>query len=308
MTISRIRPRVTVVVVTYNGAQWIEKCLRSVQESSLEPHIIVIDNKSNDGTIECIKSNFSKIELIEENVNHGFGKANNIGIRKALDQGTDYVLLLNQDAYLEKNTIENLVSAFDEEVGNTGIISPLHLAPSGEIDFGFQDHIKRYAPISSQRSILSKERGLFEVGFVNAACWMLSRMAIETVGGFNPLFPHYGEDNDYINRLVFHGLQVRVLSSTNIIHDRIQKHSAEFRKIKKREEVAFIKHLANINLTFNSALLVTLEKYFKEAIYFFFILSWKRVLAIKLGFFKVITMYKSIKHSRSVSKKEGAYL
>ena len=70
-----------VIIVTFNGIQWIEKCLNSVFQSSIKSIPIVIDNGSSDGTVSFIKQNYQDAIVIETGQNLGFGKANNIGIQ-----------------------------------------------------------------------------------------------------------------------------------------------------------------------------------------------------------------------------------
>ena len=101
--------KVFVIVVSYKGHRWYERCFSSLRESTIPIKTIVIDNASNDGTVEYIKSHFPEILLIESNENLGFGKANNRGLRYALDNGCDYVFLLNQDAWIEPDTLERLL-------------------------------------------------------------------------------------------------------------------------------------------------------------------------------------------------------
>ena len=76
-------PRVVVVVVTFNGEKWIDRCLDSLLSSTLTPHAIVVDNASSDSTVERIGS-YPGVELIRSEVNLGFGKANNLGLNRAI--------------------------------------------------------------------------------------------------------------------------------------------------------------------------------------------------------------------------------
>ena len=99
-----------VIVVTYKGKQWYDRCFVSLRESTLPVQTIVVDNASNDGTVEYIRAHFPEIHLIESKENLGFGRANNLGMRCALDQGCDYVFLLNQDAWVEPDTFEKMVA------------------------------------------------------------------------------------------------------------------------------------------------------------------------------------------------------
>ena len=89
------------IIITYNGVKWIEKNIQALIDSSTKTKIIIIDNGSVDGTQEIVKS-FKEVKFIQSEINLGL-KANNLGIKLALEQGADYVFLLNQDAWIEKN-------------------------------------------------------------------------------------------------------------------------------------------------------------------------------------------------------------
>lgn len=110
-----------IIIVTYNGMPWLEKCLTSCQDYS----VIVVDNCSTDGTVKFINTHFSKVKVLELSVNLGFGKANNLGIRKALEEEADSVFLLNQDAYLDNDTISVLKEA-SKTNSKYGVLSPIH--------------------------------------------------------------------------------------------------------------------------------------------------------------------------------------
>ena len=103
--------KVLVVIVTYNALKWIQKCLRSVEKSTLQADVLVVDNGSTDGTLPLIRTDFPRTRIIETGENLGFGAANNRGLRIAHDECYDFAYLLNQDAWLEKDTLEKLVAA-----------------------------------------------------------------------------------------------------------------------------------------------------------------------------------------------------
>ena len=94
---------VKIIIVTYNGMQWLARCL----SSCIGYDVIVVDNASTDKTITFIKENFPDVKLIKQNSNLGFGQANNIGLSIALKEDVDYIFLLNQDAYLQPETIKD---------------------------------------------------------------------------------------------------------------------------------------------------------------------------------------------------------
>ena len=106
--------KILVIIVTYNGMKWIDRCLGSVYASGMPADVIVIDNGSSDGTPEYVGKQFPEAVLISTGENHGFGKANNIGFSYALEKGYDYVYLLNQDAWIFPDTFSRLVDAMEK--------------------------------------------------------------------------------------------------------------------------------------------------------------------------------------------------
>ncbi|WP_426483865.1 glycosyltransferase family 2 protein [Flavobacterium sp. 2] len=219
--------KTAIVIVTYNPLKWIEKCLDSLFNSTVSVEVFIIDNNSTDGFQEIVKSKYSQVEFIQSTINLGFGAANNIGIKKAYDNNADFVFLLNQDAWVEVDTIEKLIHAQQKEP-EYGIVSPMHLNGKGDkLDFNFSNYIipSRCKGLYSDIYLNKAKSNIYQVNFVNAAGWLLSRKCIETVGGFNPSFFHYGEDDNYIQRIHFHKLKVGILATTSLYHDREERSS-----------------------------------------------------------------------------------
>jgi Predicted glycosyltransferases len=106
--------KVSVIIVSYNFEQWIDRCLGSLRRSTFPVSVIVVDNGSKDHTTQIIERKYPEVHLIKTGVNLGFGKANNIGIRCAMERGADYFFLLNQDAWISEKTIKTLLDLFEE--------------------------------------------------------------------------------------------------------------------------------------------------------------------------------------------------
>lgn len=196
--------------------KWLSKCL----ESCKCMNVILVDNNSSDNTVSFVKENYPNVTVLKQSKNFGFGAANNIGIAYALKQNVDYIFLLNQDAYLEPNTISKLIKAHKANK-EYGVISPIHLNGEGNnLDKNFQIYLREnlFFIYDAIRNIYSKP--LYEVSFVNAAAWLLPRKTIETVGGFDPIFFHYGEDDNYCQRVLYHNLKIGIVPNAYIYHDR----------------------------------------------------------------------------------------
>lgn len=203
------------IVVTYNAMKWAERCLGSLRSSGLRPDVLVVDNGSTDGTREFVRDRFPEVELVFSDGNPGFGAANNIGLRLALERGYDFVYLLNQDAWVEKDTLSTLVAASRPDYG---VLSPLQLDASGRLDSQFSRKCSRWLKAAS--AVAPDPRLVVDVPFVMAAHWLVSRGALELVGGFSPAFSQYGEDDNFIDRLHWRGLHCGVVPSAKAVHDR----------------------------------------------------------------------------------------
>lgn len=204
---------VFVIIVTYNGSRWINKLIPSLLASSYPVRIIAVDNQSTDDTVALLQQ-YAEIDLIQTGSNLGFGKANNIGMQKALEQGADYLFLLNQDAWVFENTVKSLITNM-ERYPVLGILSPMHYEPNEEkLDANFGTYFLRSTPLHLTES-------LFTTNFVNAAAWMLSKACVEKVGYFEPLFGHYGEDRNYCDRVTYHKFLIGIDHNAKIVHDRV---------------------------------------------------------------------------------------
>lgn len=217
-------PRILAVVVTYDAMRWADRCLGSLLGSSLKPDILVIDNGSHDGTVEHLRACYPDVELVLRPENPGFGAANNIGLRRALEGGYDFVYLMNQDAWVGEDTLRLLVGAHRPEYG---VLSPLQLSAAGVPDANFL----RKCGGSLERAgvLLEAQPGktsaaavpeIVGVPFVMAAHWLVSREAIRRTGGFSPAFRQYGEDDNFIDRLHWHGMKCGVVPDAAAVHDR----------------------------------------------------------------------------------------
>lgn len=205
--------------------QWLPKTLASISEKY---HIIVVDNNSTDNTTEYIEQNFKGTILLKQKENLGFGGGNNLGISYALKQNADYIFLLNQDVYLNADTIDELVKTHQSNT-EYGILSPIHLNGKGTaLDWNFSTYLDTETLNAVSKSLTGNkaaEKNLYNVPFVNAAAWLLPVKTINTIGGFDPIFFHYGEDNNYCQRVLYHKLKIGVVTNAYIRHDRIDKGS-----------------------------------------------------------------------------------
>lgn len=240
------------IIVVYNGMRnnWIQKCFDSILNSSIPVHVIAIDNGSCDGSIEFIQQRYPKVDLVVSKENLGFGKANNVGLRKALDCDGEFFFLLNQDAWVEKETIEKLILQ-SKKNPKYGILSPVHLNGKGDaLDYNFSLQITpdRCKGLYSDLVLKNVKDGMYETRFVCAAAWLLTKECLRTVGGFSPSFFHYGEDDNFTHRVKYENLKVGIYPKVSIYHDRHDREKSAYDQeefISKRDNLV---RLSNPNL------------------------------------------------------------
>jgi GT2 family glycosyltransferase len=232
------------IIVTYNGIQWIDKCLNSILASSHPVHTVVIDNGSHDNTTSVIRNSFPMVHLVESTQNLGFGQANNKGFCIAVEKQADYLFLLNQDAWIEPDTISTLIHCHEQNP-QFGIISPVHLNGVGTaMDIYFADYFAQ----SDGKGIVTANT-LVNTRFVNAAAWLITRDCLVKTGGFDPIFFHYGEDRNYAQRALFWGFKIGITTSTRICHDREIRlaKKPDRQSILKKEWIHFLNQACDVN-------------------------------------------------------------
>jgi N-acetylglucosaminyl-diphospho-decaprenol L-rhamnosyltransferase len=205
------------IIVTYNGRKWIDFCLGSLRKSSILTIPLVIDNCSTDDTLSYIREQYPEAILFPQEKNLGFGQANNIGLRYALAHNADYVLLLNQDAAIAPNAIELMLSQSDGK----SLLSPIHMNGDGtKVDSSFRQGSLYKCLDLIDDTYAGNIKPCYTCGEICAACWLIPRYIIEQIGGFNPLFFHYSEDNNYYQRLAYHNIKVLLVPAARMYHDR----------------------------------------------------------------------------------------
>ncbi|TDE46041.1 glycosyltransferase family 2 protein [Flavobacterium rhamnosiphilum] len=246
--------KILTIIITYNGSKWIKKCIDSLQISTISTAIFVVDNASSDDTVSILET-FKDIKIYRSSENLGFGQANNLGLKYALDNKYNYVFLLNQDTWIEKNTIE-VLSVVAEKNKEYGIISPMHyFSDEKSLEYFFSTRISpQYCKdILSDFVIkgVEKMEDIYPLNFINAACWLIPRKTLEIVGGFDPIFFHYGEDNNYCDRVNYHNMQVGIVPAVKIYHDCYNANNKKEQDIKeqlRKFELDAKTIYANINL------------------------------------------------------------
>ena len=223
---------VSIIIVNYNSFKLLKACLESIIHHSqdFEYEIIVVDNKSTDGDVKTITSQFNNIILIKNETNEGFAKANNKGAKKAKG---NYLLFLNNDTLFVENTLQILLQYLREQKDRI-LIAPKLLNKDGSVQhsvYSFQTLWLSFTTYSFLYSIfpISKyfnryclmNRGIneiTEVETVTGAFMLFNREDVLELGGFDEDYFFYGEDNDLCKRFRDSGGKIIYYPETKIIH------------------------------------------------------------------------------------------
>ena len=270
--------------------------LDSVYNSSYKVSVIAIDNASTDDSISILQS-YPQVQLIKSDLNLGFGKANNIGIKLALSQNAAAVFLLNQDTWIFEDTIGNLVNHFNENQ-NFGIVSPMHYSTNEiDLDTNFDTYLNR-------KKTKPVNLSLIEVPFVNAAAWLVSKQCFEKVGLFEPFFNHYGEDRNFCDRVHFHDFKIGIVTNSKIVHDRIV--TRNFTKDIPQSQYKIWNELININNSLLKSFFIGFKNIFGLPKFFYstygILKSMQLLYNLLLFYFKSVFNIKAVNSIRNSSK------
>lgn len=235
---------VSVIIVNYHSADLVVDCIHSIYEKTenILYEIIVVDNASCDGSVERLQKEFgNKITVIASEENLGFGKANNLGATVA--QGR-YLFLLNPDTLLVTNAINQLYHYLDEHpnVGVAGgnLYTPdMKAAPSycmvfdsieiekkkaswveligGKIKTKAEQRFKKEKRLSFEQEFNHGDKPK-EVAYIFGADMMMPKSLFNQVGGFDPDFFMYGEEEELTCRIADAGYKSMNVPDVKIIH------------------------------------------------------------------------------------------
>lgn len=241
-----LHPKILAIIPTYNGEDFVNGCLNSIVNGVLKPDILVIDNASNDSTVDKIQTTFEEVKLIKNLKNMGFGRAINLGFDFGIESGYDYFLIINQDAELKYKSLEGLIGfAKLLNVDGWAIISPWNLDSNGDTEYYFEDNLNKRSGNYSPKTI--GEFDAIPVDFINAACWLVNAKALKKLNGFDKRFFMYGEDLDFCNRAKYFGYKLFVMKDVYCIH---HKEKGDYEKDSKKiflESNSILAELINPN-------------------------------------------------------------
>ena len=265
--------KLSVIIVNYNVRPYLTACLDSVQRAleGIESEVFVVDNHSDDDSVEVISRDYAWVHLINNRENLGFSKANNIAIRQA--QG-EYILLLNPDTVVAEETLKGVIDFMDQHPKAGGAGVRMHntdgtLAPESRRAIP--------TPFVAARKMLGFTKRYYmsylswdapaQIEVVSGAFMLLRHKAIYEVGMLDEDFFMYGEDIDLSYRLLQGGWQNWYLPY-DIVHYKGQSTSkSDFRYVHVFYQamlIFFHKHYSHLSFFFSLPVKVAI--YFRASL------------------------------------------
>jgi GT2 family glycosyltransferase len=221
-------PCLSIVVVSYNTAALLRRCLLSLPDGvgDLTHEVIVVDNASTDGSAALVAAEFPSARLIAQRENAGFAAANNVGLARARGE---YLCLLNPDTEVAPDALAQLV-AWLEAHPAAGVAAPRLLDPAGATQAtGFRFPGVWQAGLDwfplHPRLLASRLNGRypprgapFRIDHPLGACFVVRRVAAEQVGLFDAGFFMYSEEVDWLRRLAAAGWECWSLPTATVVH------------------------------------------------------------------------------------------
>jgi GT2 family glycosyltransferase len=222
-------PDISVVLVNYNTAHLLDRTFAALYAArgDLRLQVILVDNASRDGSVEILRAKHPEVELLENLVNVGFGRANNRALPWVRGR---YLLLLNTDAFLAPDTLVKTVQFMDNHpncgilgvklVGSDGTLQPsCRYFPTPWNTFLARSGFARFFPHTRLVDDLSWDHAsVRECDWVPGCYYLVRREVVERVGLFDPRYFLYYEEVDHCRRARHAGFVVIYYPFTQVTH------------------------------------------------------------------------------------------
>jgi len=217
---------VGIVVLNWNGKDDTVECLHSLYHCSYtNMHIYIVDNASSDGSVAIIEKIFAdkiNLTIIESGGNLGFSGGNNVGSKQAIDDGMEYVMLLNNDTEVDPGFIEPLVNVFEEDESVGVATSKIYFAhPSKKLWFfgGFMDRNSGIGgPVGGQVEDVGQFDKVLECDYATGCVLMAKSSLLKRVGLLDDDYFYLCEDADFCFRVNDIGLKILAIPESIVWH------------------------------------------------------------------------------------------
>ena len=211
--------QISIIIPNFNGEQFLKECLNSIKKQNFSHYeVIIVDNGSNDGSVEYLNENYDEFTLIQNQENLGFATAVNQGIKAS---NAEYVFLLNNDTELEVECVSKLLNCIDNDENIFGVSSKMIQNQDRNLidDAGDEYTILGYTKkVGNNRSkeLYKNKREIFSAC---AGAAIYRRNIFDIIGYFDENFFAYMDDVDISYRARIYGFKCVYCPEAVVYHD-----------------------------------------------------------------------------------------
>jgi GT2 family glycosyltransferase len=216
-------PKIYVILVNYNGYKDTIECVQSIQNMNYENFkILIVDNGSTNDSIIQLKRAVNECFIIESKMNLGFAGGNNLGIKYALENGADYILLLNNDTIVDLNFLNNMIQPFKSNI-DIGIVGcKIMYYPEKNIIWYAGGYIDWFRFVGMHFGLKEFDKGQYndekEIDFMTGCCMLIKKEVFKKVGLLSNEYFMYFEDVDFCVKVRERGYKIWYNPNAVIYH------------------------------------------------------------------------------------------
>lgn len=207
------RPKVAIIILNWNRKDDTLACLRSLDRVAYEEReILVVDNHSTDGSVDAFRENYPGIEIIENDKNLGYAAGNNVGIRRAMENAADVILLLNNDTEVEPGFLGAMVDVLESDA---------HIGAVGPKIYYFSEPGVLWAT-GDMEGLGQRDVGQFnsvrEVRWIVGCAFLMKIDVVKKIGLLDEDLFLYGEEDEYCTRMARAGFKMYYVPGSVVRH------------------------------------------------------------------------------------------
>src|SRR5271165_1317034 len=220
---SALNTSCTVIVLNYNGEHLLPACLESLaRQTGADIDTVVVDNGSSDGSAALVAQNYPWVRFLALGKNCGFCLANNIALREALDRGSNYALLLNNDTFAAPDFISQMLAVIQSDSRIAAVCPKIYFAHQPDLLWYAGGDFSLWTSATKHRGWKEIDRGQFdgrhEITQATGCAMLVRRSALDDVGFLDEQFWIYAEDLDWSLRFLKRGYRLVFAPQARLWH------------------------------------------------------------------------------------------
>jgi GT2 family glycosyltransferase len=210
---SGLNQRCTVIVLNFNGEHLLPACLDSLaRQTGADIDTVVVDNASSDGSAALVAQKYSWARFIALAENSGFSMANNVALRDALDRGSEYALLLNNDTFAAPDFVSQMLAVIQGDSRIAAVCPKIYFAHQPDMLWYAGGDFSLWTSATKHRGWMETDRGQFdhirEITQATGCAMLVRRSALQDVGLLDEQFWAYVEDLEWSVRFLKKGYRL----------------------------------------------------------------------------------------------------